>query len=184
MEREYPLEWPKGQPRTSSRSNGSFRRTLTQARTQLIRQTQLAGGSSILISSNYGGLSGKQPSDPGVAIYFNQRGKRLGMGCDTWKKIEHNLSALANTIEAMRGIERWGCGHLMEQAFAAFECLPAPDSWRSVLGLPQDATLDRDAIKGRYNFLVKKFHPDAGGSPEQFKKITDARDAAMKEVSK
>lgn len=184
MEREYPLQWPAGQPRIKSRSNGKFQRTLSAARNALIRQAQLAGGSSILISSNYGGLSGKQPDDPGVAIYFNQRGRRLGMGCDTWKKIEHNLSALANTIEAMRGIERWGCGYLMEQAFSAFECLPAPNSWHTTLCIGSTAPVSREYVEKQFKLLAKRRHPDHGGSEREFQELMAARDAALKEIAK
>lgn len=84
MEREFPLLWPAGQPRITRRDRAKFSRTLTSARVELIKQVQRAGGSNIVISSNYGGLSGKEPGDPGVAVCFNRRGKRLGMGCDRW----------------------------------------------------------------------------------------------------
>lgn len=184
MEREYPLQWPAGQPRTVKRDRGKFMRSITQARVELIKQTQLAGGTDILISSNFGGLSGKTPDDPGVAIYFNRRGKRLGMGCDRWALVAHNLSALANTVEAMRGIDRWGCGHLMEQAFAAFEALPAPATgWRAVLGYSADQPLTVEDVEKLYRMKAKRWHPDApSGDAEKFKLLTDARDAARKEL--
>lgn len=184
MEREYPLQWPVGQPRTAKRDKGKFTRTLSDARVQLIKQVQSAGGSNILISSNYGGLSGKNPDDPGVAVYFNRRGKRLGMGCDRWAVVAHNLSALANTLEAMRGIERWGCGHLMEQAFAAFEALPAPvTGWRATLGWGADQTPTLEAVEKLYRIKAKHWHPDApGGDAERFRLLTEARDEARKEL--
>src|SRR5688572_8743159 len=181
MEKEFPLQWPAGQPRTASRNKGKFARTLTNARVQLIKEVQLAGGSNILISSNYGGLSGREPADPGVAVYFNRRGKRLGMGCDRWLIVAHNLSALANTVEAMRGIDRWGCGHLMEQAFAAFEALPPPAAgWRELLELGNKFCVAD--VEGAYRRLSKTYHPDAGGDAVKFTMLAEARKQALREL--
>lgn len=183
MEKEYPLQWPAGQPRTKSRDKGKFVRSLTDARVHLIKQVQMAGGSNILISSNYGGLSGKNPADPGIAIYFNRRGKRLAMACDRWSLIAHNLNALGNTVENLRGIDRWGCGHLMEQAFASYAALPPPaEGWRVVLGLVGIVPRPDD-VERRYRELAKLCHPDTagGGDIGRFQMITAARDAAHKE---
>jgi hypothetical protein len=181
MEREFPLQWPASQPRTERRDPGKFQRSLNDSRVHLIKQVQLAGGSDILISSNYGGLSGKSPADPGVAVYFNRRNKRLAMGCDRWRLVAHNLTALGNSIEAMRGIDRWGCSHLMEQAFSAFEALPAP-GWRQVLQLIGGRPSLEDA-EASYRALVKKHHPDAGGNQEQFLRIQKAVEDARRELN-
>jgi len=40
------------------------------------------------------------------------------------------------------------------------------------LGLPADFTPEQ--LKGAYRLAVKQHHPDQGGDPEQFRKITDA----------
>ncbi len=184
MEREFPLQWPAGQPRTTRRDRGKFSRTLTNARVELIKQIQHAGGTNIVISSNYGGLSGKEPADPGVAVYFNRRGKRLGMGCDRWSVVAHNLAALANTVEAMRGIDRWGCGHLMEQAFSAFEALPAPD-WKKELGFAPGEHPTPQEVEARYRQLAKQHHPDQpDGSQVKFVAIAAAKDQALKEAAR
>lgn len=74
-------------------------------------------------------------SDHGVAVYFTRNGRQMVFACDRWDKIEHNMRAITKTIEAMRGIERWGSSDLMERAFAGFEALPAPDPWWKALGL-------------------------------------------------
>lgn len=52
---------------------------------------------------------------------------------------------------------------------------------RQILGLSDDMR-DPDYIKFKYNQLVKQHHPDAGGSAEKFKEITEAYHSVMKEL--
>lgn len=46
------------------------------------------------------------PSDPGVAVYFQWNGEAYSLACDRWKKAEGNMQALRKTVAAMRGLER------------------------------------------------------------------------------
>ena len=59
------------------------------------------------------------------------------------------------------------------------------DAWRPecfvVLGVPADAT-PKD-VKKAFKKLAKKFHPDAGGDPEEFKAVYAAYETAMVMVS-
>ena len=55
------------------------------------------------------------------------------------------MQAIAKTIEALRGINRWGTGDMMEAAFKGFSALPAPDTnkpWREVLDTPQCVNIE------------------------------------------
>lgn len=118
-----------------------------------------------------------EPVDPGVAVYFEYKKKSMSFACDRWDRVRDNVRAIEKTIEAIRGIERWGASDMMERAFMAFEALPAPGDWRADLGLPPEAT-PADAKK-RYKDLVKTHHPDRGGDAEQFNRINRAYEAAM-----
>jgi len=51
--------------------------------------------------------------------------------------------------------------------------------YRDVLNLPRDGVLEPFAIRAAYRRLAKITHPDAGGSNEQFHRITQARDALL-----
>jgi len=119
----------------------------------------------------------RQPSDPGAAVYFQRRGKSLVFACDRWDKVEHNLRAIAKTIEALRGIERWGSSDLMERAFNGFEALPAPEQWWQVLGVGQGA--GRDEISRAYRDKARAAHPDQGGSHAAMARLNAARDQAL-----
>jgi hypothetical protein len=87
----------------------------------------------------------RTPSDLGVAVYFTYRGRQMCLACDQWDKIQDNIHAIRKTIEAFRGIPRWGTGDMMERAFTGFEELPAPGQqakrpWWQVLGVNQNAS--------------------------------------------
>lgn len=129
----YPLSWPAGWPRSKYPQSARFDTSFTSARDGLFREIKLLGGTHVVLSSNLSlrrdgiPLAGqRQPSDKGVAVYFYRRGKQMAFACDRWNKIEDNIRAVAKTIEAVRGIDRWGASEMMERAFTAFEALPSP----------------------------------------------------------
>lgn len=82
------------------------------------------GGSHLVISTNIelrrDGLphaGRREPSDKGVAVYFDYRRRPICFACDRWDRIGDNIYAIAKTIDALRGIERWGSGSMVEQSF-------------------------------------------------------------------
>ncbi|MDM5271698.1 J domain-containing protein [Sulfurovum sp. zt1-1] len=52
--------------------------------------------------------------------------------------------------------------------------------YRELLCLPIEGELEEPQINSAYRKLVKKAHPDVGGSHELFLQITEARDALLK----
>ncbi|WP_347986581.1 DnaJ domain-containing protein [Methylomonas sp. AM2-LC] len=54
---------------------------------------------------------------------------------------------------------------------------------RETLNLPIDGTLESSQIKAAFRRLAQKMHPDAGGSNEQFIRITEARNALLEYIS-
>ena len=54
---------------------------------------------------------------------------------------------------------------------------------RETLKLPIDGTLESSQIKAAFRRLAQKAHPDAGGSSEQFIRITEARNALLEYIS-
>lgn len=128
----------------------------------------------------------RQPDDPGVAIYFEYKKRQMCFACDRWRKIEDNLQAVAKTIEALRGVARWGTGDMMESAFTGFTALPAPGpttarGWREVLGFPPDRTPPISEVESNYKYLRSQNHPDKGGSADKFNAVQAAWDQAKQE---
>lgn len=180
----YPLHWPDGHPRVEKwrRQSGNFKRSLAQARDELLHQLGLLGAKYVVISSNVGGISSKAPEDPGVAVYFDLDQVQHVIPCDKWTRVENNLNALAKTVEAMRGIERWGSGGMMKRAFSAFKALPAKRTWRDVLEVPRDTTLEN--ARTLYLLKAKDAHPDHGGSHERMAELNAAMEQAERELVK
>ncbi|WP_446812022.1 J domain-containing protein [Methylomonas sp. 2BW1-5-20] len=54
---------------------------------------------------------------------------------------------------------------------------------RETLKLPIDGALESAQIKAAFRRLAQKAHPDAGGSNEQFIRITEARNALLAYIS-
>lgn len=172
----YPLAWPVGWKRTQWRLTAKFHATFAPARDGLLHEIRLMGGSQAVLSTNiplrrdglpYAGIA--QPQDPGVAVYFQRKGKPMVLACDRWRKVEDNLRALELTVEALRGLDRWGSSEMLERTFTGFAALPPPPdlkvrSWRDVLGIGSFRPTFAQ-VKDRRNELAKMFHPDQGSAP-------------------
>ena len=191
---KFPLAWPGYKPRTPSHarraSDFGVRKpgqvTPDRAQRELLNEIRLIGGIGVILSTNVRLRVDGTPyrderpvdGDPGVAVYFKRRGKDLAFACDRWLTVPENIWAIRKSIEALRGLERWGSKEMMESAFTGFAALPAPEQWFQVLGVSANATKD-EVIKA-YRRLASEHHPDlANGSHEAMARINRARDQGM-----
>lgn len=191
MTEAFPLQWPPGKPRTP-RARIELSRFSPGDRPQECRavQEELArlGARNVVISTNIrlrnDGLpyaNDKAPADQGVAVYFTYAGGQKCFACDRWWTIEENLRAVWKSIEAIRGLERWGSKSFVDAAFTGFAALPAPGAaraWWDVLGVSQHATVDQ--INAAYREKAKSAHSDAGGSDAAMSELNVARDQGLK----
>lgn len=180
MTEAYPLSWPFGKPRNNYPSSSRFKVSFASTRDALMREIRALGGTLPVLSTNVelknNGLpyaTQKEPDDRGVAVYFTLKGQQFCFACDRWNKVGDNIQAIRHTIAALRGIERWGTGDMVQQAFTGFIALPSQIDPYDVLGVKRGAS--GDEIDAAYRQKVKLCHPDAGGDPEAFRKLTEAR---------
>lgn len=183
----FPLQWPAGRPRTTCRTVARFDTSFAQARDGLATELERLGAKRPILSTNielrldgqpYAGSA--NPPDPGAAVYFTYKGKSYAFACDRWRHVEDNIQAIRKTIEALRGIARWGTGDMMEAAFTGFAQLPektGPDCW-DILGIPVHTATETGILQA-YRELAKKCHPDAGGTAQEFHLLTQAKDNAL-----
>lgn len=167
----FPLAWPFGKPRNKNPQRSRFAVQFAKARDALMREIDLLRGRLPVLSSNiqlkrdglpYAGQ--KEPDDRGIAVYFTLKGQQFCFACDRWDKAGDNIQAIRHTIAALRGIERWGTGDMVQQAFTGFMALPSPDNPYDVLGVKRDAS--DDEIDSAYKQKAMLAHPDKGGSIE------------------
>jgi hypothetical protein len=184
----YPLQWPKDWPKTDPyrRSTPQFKTTLPAALSNLEKEIRLMGGSGLVLSSNYT-LGSANPSEPGVVAYFTWNKLELAIPCDRWMRIEANVQAIALTVGAMRGMERWGAKHMITAMFTGFKALPAKAGgippWQ-VLGLIDGRIYAESEITEAYKRKAKTEHPDVGGSPERWAALREAHDLMQQAAKK
>jgi hypothetical protein len=184
----FPLAWPSNKPRTRNPQRSRFDVSLATARDCLLHEIRLLGGTLPILSSNIplrlDGLpyaNHRQPDDKGVAVYFTLNRQQMCFCCDRWDSVADNFQAIRKTIEALRGIERWGTGDMVQQAFTGFVLLPAPTSAWEILGLKPGASADQ--IEKAHRDKARRWHPDhEGGSHEEMARLNAARDELLRRV--
>lgn len=189
FEESYPLHWPSGWKRTHNREHSRFKTGFGAARKLLFAELDRLGAIKIILSTSVPLRNDGMPrantrpdgGDSGVAIYFQRNGKDMVFACDKYRETCDNIYAIAKTIDAMRGIERWGASDMMERAFSGFKALASSTGrdWWDVLQVNRDAT--RDVIEANFKRLLRDRHPDAGGSHEAMSELNAARAKAITE---
>lgn len=209
--RSYPLQWPKTARRTEAtlrerskfgdRQSGNV--SVYAAAKKVLRELGLLGAGNVVITSmlptRNDGLpyadGGRQQLDPGMAVWFDFEGAEMVFACDRWASPGENLRAIELSINAMRGLERWGMADVVARAFAGFKSLPpgasgtmpsASRPWREVLGgvWPElDASELLVLAKARHRSAIKAAHPDAGGDAAAAAEINAALDQAERELA-
>ena len=191
----YPLHWPEGRKRTPShrRQRSRFKTGFGAAVRAVVAELARLGARNSVVSTNVpvrrDGLplaSAKRVDDPGVAVFFRYKDKPMVFACDRWDRAEDNIWAVAKTIEAMRGIERWGSGDMTDTAFSGFQALPPPGSptkrhWRKVIMMEIETRLD--LVEAAYRSLARERHPDRGGNADQMAELNAAIADARRELS-
>ena len=182
----YPLRWPSGWPRTrpERRQEAMIEATFAQAVRRAMQEANLFHARTPLLSLNVplsphgtplAGYGDTQPDDTGAALYFSFEGEPHVVACDHWSRVEDNIQAIAQTIETLRRLQRIGGFDLVRQAMKSF-AVTVPEggdeSWWNVLGVPFDAPLH--AAEAAYRGLVRKAHPDRGGSDEAMVRLNMA----------
>lgn len=190
----FPLSWPVGWSRSRTTqgarfgANGrgeSFEAAVYRLRDELRRlsATEIVLSTNVPLKINGQPVKDwRTPGDAGVAVYFRLKGEARTLACDKWNRVADNIKALALHIEAVRGQVRWGVGSL-EQAFGGYKALPAMGAskpWWEVLGVDSRASIDE--VMTARDKLLRKHHPDVGGSHAVAAEVNAAAQEARLEI--
>lgn len=209
MKKPYPLQWPAGRTRTKAakrehsrfgtKSGGSRRLSVLENAKLVQDELRQMGASHVVITSDLptrpDGLpySTEKAEDPGIAVWFVKDGRERVFACDAWLTHAENLRAIALSIGAMRGLDRWGMADVVDLAMAGFAALPPGSSsvrihkhWRELFlvsdmdGLSSSELLG--VVKARHRKLIASAHPDAGGNLEDATELNVALAEAEAEL--
>ena len=145
----FPLSWPAGWKRSRNPECSKFgkrkanagsyiykaRITIGEAVRDLLDELRKMGvpDHGVIISTNLklrlDGLpysQQKEPDDAGVSVWWKKGKVNRVIALDKYNRIADNIYAVAKTIEALRGIDRWGSGEILERTFTGFDALPPP----------------------------------------------------------
>ena len=187
-EYSYPLLWPAGFKSTADwqRKAGPFKVAGKQVLHDLMRELELLGAKDVKINSDRpvnrdGNLSMAKRSyvSPACVIYFKRKGREVVLACDQYADFTDNMRAISKTIEAMRGIERWGSSDMLDRAFTGFAALPSPEQWWQVLGVSSNASAA--AINEAYRQKSKEANQDPLNAQALQQRLNVARDQGLSE---
>ncbi len=182
----YPLQWPAAWPRTKYPKSARFNTSFAVARDEALYELRLLGAKDIIISSmielRRDGLpyANQRVTDTGIAVYFKLNGEDQCIPCDKWTTTADNMQAIRKTIEALRGLERWGAKEMVNAAFRGFKALPesaivtpyTKRAWYEVLEVSPNAS--EAVIKAAYRQKMLVAHPDHGGTEADFQEVQNA----------
>lgn len=192
----YPCQWPVGWERTpkEQRKRSRYRVGFATSRDGIVSRLTLMGARDIVISSNVqlrrDGLplaSEKEPTDPGVAVYWVVSNEPFAVACDQWEKVRENMRAVCVALNAMSQLESSGASQITRRACLGFKALPAviDFDWRAYLGRPGWEPASMADIAEAYRQRVRFCHPDLnGGIQEPMIALNRANDMAVAEFKK
>ena len=130
---------------------------------------------------------GMAPSHPGAVLYFSGADGDLCFPCGTYSRIEHNIHAIALTLENLRAVDRYGVT-LAHQQYLGFAALPPAPQQMTV----EDAAAfiaanssftpggviieNRETYRLAYRQAATRLHPDVTGNNDGFYKLGQAKE--------
>lgn len=130
-----------------------------------------------------------RPGHPGVKISFESKFGSLTYATDAYDHWQANVRAIALGLEALRAVDRYGITKTGEQyrgwsaiTADAAETMTRSDAARLLAAgtdgrfTAEQLLADPANVALAYKLAIRALHPDVGGDPEMFRRVTKARD--------
>jgi hypothetical protein len=196
MNRQYPLVWPKDEPRTpqsKKRSTSPFSVHPERALRLLYAELKRFRATNVILSTDvpvradgmlYQDAARRRIDDPAAALYFRLGDRDISICCDLYLDVNDNIRALGKIVEAMRTIERYGGQHLSQKSFTGFAALPPPKNIWSILGINKGAA-EPLSPRLRREYVMEAFRDrarDGHSKGYDMAELVEARDQALREL--
>jgi len=189
------IDWPPGFDRTPERRrepNRNFEASLAQTTEDLATEMDRLDPSEwrASIGSSHTKTdtlprANASPDDPGFVLRWTKDGQQFAVACDRYSRLRDNVREVYLWVHEtrMRGNRAVVTG---ESEFAAAR-LPAGDGETETIAAspPAHEVLDvaPDApdgvVEAAFREKTKEFHPDHGGSYEEFRRLQNAKEAMV-----
>lgn len=195
--RFVPIDkWPGEKRKYYSRPDAPFRVTYDKTLTLLERELRHLRATRIVIQGYFRAdqirndgwpRSSARPSEPGVILGFSGKSGDLSYPCDTYKKYEDNIRAIALSLEALRTVDRYGVTRNNEQYKGWAKLPPAPEVMKyedAVHFIALHSGIipsTQDRLKDAFRAAARKLHPDSSdGNHGQFIMLGNAKEVIEK----
>jgi hypothetical protein len=187
---QFPICWPPNKARAAARIGSPFKATVAKAEREIGDEMRRWGAPRYLISRAPAYLRGA--TDPGVALWFEIR-KSGGsvpelrvLACDQYRAVSDNLHAIALTLNALRGVDRWGAYSVEQAIEGARLALPAPEGqgpapWWIVLGVERGDSLKAIETAWKHKHRTLAAEEDAADRTERMIELNAAIERAREE---
>lgn len=177
-----------GKRRASTVFSSTYSRTLDRLEYELDR----LGARDIVVQAGFNRAdlrndgwpaSKSRPAHPAIVVSFRaSTGQEYSFPCDTFTSWEHNLHAIAFTLEALRAVNRYGVtrGHEQYKGFAQLAAPPDPAKWTVEAAAEWLAEqlqwndserakilYDADFYRQGYRVLAATTHPDRNPAQQE-----------------
>jgi hypothetical protein len=178
--------------RASTVFSSKYQRTLDR----LTHELNLLKAIDVIIQAGYARTdirndgwprSQAKPAHPAVVLSFRSReaSQEYSFPCDTFSSFEHNLHAIAFTLEALRAVNRYGVtrGHEQYKGFAQIEAPPDPSRWtvEAAAAWLQPYTPgfpilhSADNYRNAYRAAARRLHPDVSANTPDWGRLQEAK---------
>lgn len=196
-------QWPR--PFTKNRKWGSFQVSYLRTLKDLEKELNHLGAKNVVIEADFraddiclDGLpraNARKPGHPGVIVSFDSHKGPLSFACDAFEEWQSNLRGIALTLERLRLVDLYGVTQSGEQykGWAAlppsggsetFETKEAAAGWLAARSDTGHIMIDvLNVVPVRTNVireLTRRFHPDNGGDPADFRRLQNAKEILEK----